>query len=237
MANKTYCRPFRRDVSWRSQNFGDNKTKYGPHSGNDEAANIGTPVHAAGDGVIEFAGVFDSTYQDNLLWLMDMGGNVLVLNCGDDEPSFVYAHLDRFTVKAGDRVRKGQIIAYSGNSGTATTGAHLHVEAIPPGYRLNSHLLGRINPDFYFKEWPEDLPAVQATPTDEDEEMAKPIITLMNDKSGTLFATVDFVTKWAIPDPNWVNHYLQIEKWGWIELRRDDKGNHILDLPAFGATV
>ena len=152
-----YCKPFRRGVSWRSQDFGANATIYGPHSGNDDAAPIGTPVHAAGDGVIEFAGQFDDTYHDNLLWLLRMGGNIAVLNCGDNAPSFVYGHLDSFTVKAGDRVRKGQVIAYSGNTGTATTGAHLHTEAIPPGYVLNSPLLGRVNPDLYLTEWPEDI--------------------------------------------------------------------------------
>jgi len=152
-----YCKPFKRGVSWRSQNFGDNATVYGPHSGNDEAAPIGTPVHAAGDGVVEWAGEFDDTYHDNLLWLLRMGGNILVLNCGDAEPSFVYGHLHSFTVKRGDRVRKGQVIGLSGNTGTATTGAHLHVEAIPPGYVLNSPLLGRVNPDIYLTEWPEDI--------------------------------------------------------------------------------
>lgn len=170
---KTYCKPLKRGASWRSQNFGASSTIYGPHSGNDEACNIGTPVHAAGDGVVEFAGVFDDTYADNLLWLHKMGGNVLVLNCGDDEPSFVYAHLNKFHVKQGDRVSKGQHIADSGNSGTATTGAHLHVEAIPPGYNLNSHLLGRVNPDFYMTEWPEDVKVIQthSTETVEEEKM------------------------------------------------------------------
>lgn len=235
---KTYCKPFTRGASWRSQNFGDNATIYGPHSGNDEAAPIGTPVHAAGDGVIEFAGVFDDSYEDNLLWLLRMGGNVMVLNCGDGEPSFVYAHLDKFHVKAGDRVSKGQVIADSGNSGYATTGAHLHIEAIPPGYDLRSPLLGRRNPDSYLTEWPEDVRVISnATSEEKDDEMAKPVITLMDDGSGTLFATADFVTKWAIPDPNWINHYLKIEEWGFIELRRDDKGNHILTLPAFGETL
>jgi hypothetical protein len=133
---------------------------YGPHSGNDEAAPVGTPVHAAGDGVIEFAGVFDSTYADNLLWLLNMGGNILVLNCGDNEPTFVYAHLSAFRVKQGQRVVKGQIIADSGNTGSASQGAHLHIEAIPPGYVLNSPLLGRVNPDTYLTEWPEDLTGV-----------------------------------------------------------------------------
>ena len=154
---KTYCRPLRRGVSWRSQNFGDRATIYGAHSGNDEACNSGTPVYAAGDGVIEWAGEFDDSYENNLLWLLRMGGNVAVLNCGDDEPSFVYAHLSAFFVNAGDKVRKGQLIALSGATGTAVTGPHLHVEAIPPGYVLNSPLYGRVNPDKYLTEWPEDI--------------------------------------------------------------------------------
>jgi murein DD-endopeptidase MepM/ murein hydrolase activator NlpD len=153
----SYCKPFKQGVSWRSQNFGDNATIYGPHSGNDDAAPIGTPVHAAGDGYIEWAGEFDDTYLDNLLWLLKMGGNIAVLNCGANAPSFVYGHMDRFTVKRGDWVRKGQVIGYSGNTGTATTGAHLHTEAIPPGYALNSPMLGRVNPDRYLTEWPEDV--------------------------------------------------------------------------------
>jgi septal ring factor EnvC (AmiA/AmiB activator) len=152
-----YCKPFKRGVSWRSQNFGANATIYGPHSGNDDAAPIGTPVHAAGDGYIEWAGEFDDTYLDNLLWLLKMGGNIAVLNCGANAPSFVYGHMDSFTVKRGDWVRKGQVIGYSGNTGSATTGAHLHTEAIPPGYALNSPMLGRVNPDIYLTEWPEDI--------------------------------------------------------------------------------
>lgn len=233
---KTYCKPFKRGVSWRSQNFGESATKYGPHSGNDEAAPIGTPVHAAGDGVVEFAGVFDDTYHDNLLWLMGMGGNVLVLNCGDNEPSFVYAHLNKFHVKAGDRVTKAQIIADSGNSGYATTGAHLHVEAIPPQYNLNSNLLGRRNPDIYMTEWPEDI---QPVTQGDDEEMAKPIITLMREPNGKIWATVDFISRWHLPEPNWIQHYLNIEKYGWVEIRRSGKGPeaHIQNVPPFGAAL
>ncbi len=35
-------------------------------------------------------------------------------------------HLDKYNVKVGDRVKAGDIIAYSGNTGIQTTGAHLH---------------------------------------------------------------------------------------------------------------
>jgi len=189
----SYCKPFVRGVSWRSQNFGDNATIYGPHSGNDEAANIGTPVHAAGDGVIEYAGVFDGTYADNLLWLLNMGGNIIVLNCGDNAPSFVYAHLSRFHVKPGDTVRKGQVIADSGNSGSATTGAHLHVEAIPPGYVLNSALLGRVNPDVYLTEWPEDYLSRLTSTT---QKVMDIVATLNSAEKDLLMQAVDRVLRY-----------------------------------------
>jgi len=234
---KTYCKPLRRGASWRSQNFGDNATIYGPHSGNDEACPVGTSVYAAGDGVIEFAGQFDDSYADNLLWLLRMGGNVMVLNCGDNEPSFVYAHLNKFHVKTGDSVVKGQVIADSGNSGTATTGAHLHVEAIPPKYNLNSKLLGRVNPDSYMTEWPEDV-ITKHIPLQGDKTM-KPVITLMSPGDGTIWATVDFITRWHVPSPQWIQHYLNIEKAGWIEIRRSGTGaeSHIQKVPAFGAAL
>jgi len=174
---KTYCKPFKRGESWRSQEFGANPNNgtngAGGHSGNDDAAPEGTPIHAAGDGVIEYAGTFDDTYADNLLWLINYGGNITVLNCGDTEPTFVYAHQSRFAVKTGDRVRKGQVIGYCGSTGTRSTGSHCHNECIPPGYVLNSPTLGRVDPDRYMTEWPEDVPTIttqgatkMATPTD-----------------------------------------------------------------------
>jgi hypothetical protein len=245
----TYCKPFKRGHSRRTQNYASNPGGYNPptgHTGNDEAAPTGTPVHAAGDGVIEYAGTFDDSYHDNFLWLLHYGGNIIVLNCGDNEPSFVYAHLDSFTVKPGQRVTKAQVIGYSGNTGAATTGPHLHVEAIPAGYVLNSPNLGRVNPDRYLTEWPEDVIVAALaqhghinphnTPGETD---MKPIITLMAPGDGKIWATVDFVTKWHVPDPSWIQHYLNIEKAGWIEIRRSGNGPeaHIQKVPAFGAPL
>jgi murein DD-endopeptidase MepM/ murein hydrolase activator NlpD len=90
------------------------------HKGVDYAAPIGTPVHAAGDGRIRFAG--------------SRGGYG---NCVEIEHSrsivTLYGHLSRFArgTRAGAHVAQGAVIAYVGMTGLAT-GPHLHYE-----YRVN----------------------------------------------------------------------------------------------------
>jgi murein DD-endopeptidase MepM/ murein hydrolase activator NlpD len=90
------------------------------HKGVDYAAPIGTPVHAAGDGRIRFAG--------------NRGGYG---NCVEIEHSrsivTLYGHLSRFArgTRAGAHVAQGTVIAYVGMTGLAT-GPHLHYE-----YRVN----------------------------------------------------------------------------------------------------
>lgn len=86
------------------------------HAGMDFATDIGTPVHATADGVVEFA---------------KMGHNGGFGNLVKIDHSFgfrtYYAHLNKIVVSHGSFVKKGQLIAYSGNSG-ASTGPHLHYE-------------------------------------------------------------------------------------------------------------
>ena len=86
------------------------------HKGVDFAAPTGTPVHAAGSGIVIVAGQ-QSGY-----------GNVVMLQHGASYTT-VYAHLSRFAsgVKSGARVAQGDIIGYVGETGWAT-GPHLHYE-------------------------------------------------------------------------------------------------------------
>lgn len=91
-----------------------------PHRGVDYAAASGTPVKAAGDGKISFAG------QQNGY------GNVVIIDHGRGYQT-LYAHLKSFArgIKRGAKVQQGKIIAYVGQTGWAT-GPHLHYE-----FRIN----------------------------------------------------------------------------------------------------
>jgi murein DD-endopeptidase MepM/ murein hydrolase activator NlpD len=90
------------------------------HQGVDYAAPVGTPVHAAGDGRVRFAGVLGGY------------GNVVEIEHSRSIVT-VYGHLSRFArgIHGGARVTQGSTIAYVGMTGLAT-GPHLHYE-----YRVN----------------------------------------------------------------------------------------------------
>lgn len=95
------------------------------HKGVDYAAATGTPVHTTGDGKIEFVGR-KSGY-----------GNVIIVRHSGNNQT-LYAHLSRFKpgVKAGAKVRQGQIIGFVGSSGLATA-PHLHYEFLVNGLHKN----------------------------------------------------------------------------------------------------
>ena len=155
-----YLFPFPRSVK-RSQDFGANPG-WGPnppggHNGDDWAVPVGTPVRAAGDGVVVFAGQFDDTYADNWGWNLMYGGNMVILNMdGETAPYFEYGHNSELRVKTGDRVRRGQVIALSGNSDGGTnvsTGPHCHVGCLPYNFNLNTNTYGRVNPRLFMTDY------------------------------------------------------------------------------------
>ena len=85
------------------------------HAGDDFSAKIGTPVKCTGDGVVTKA-QFDTRF-----------GNFIEIDHGFSYKT-VYAHLkDGLLVKKGDKVKRGQSIAYLGNTGRSTA-PHLHYE-------------------------------------------------------------------------------------------------------------
>lgn len=92
------------------------------HAGLDLAAREGTPVMAAGDGRIIFAGRFP--LRRNARWWRY--GNAVVIRHGTSYLS-IYAHLDEISVKRGQDVKRGHTIGTVGNSGWSTS-PHLHYE-------------------------------------------------------------------------------------------------------------
>ena len=86
-----------------------------PHGGVDLQAKIGTPVKAINSGLVLLAHDFPLSGTEGKMIILDHGSGILSL----------YLHLSRFKVKAGNSVKKGEIIALSGATPKGTP-PHLH---------------------------------------------------------------------------------------------------------------
>jgi murein DD-endopeptidase MepM/ murein hydrolase activator NlpD len=95
------------------------------HAGIDIAAPFGTPVRAPADGIVLKAG-FANGYGREIV--IDHGNGIQTL----------YGHLSGFAVTDGERVRRGQVIGYLGDSGHST-GPHLHYEVHIHNAPVNPH--------------------------------------------------------------------------------------------------
>lgn len=95
------------------------------HKGVDFAAPSGTPIYAAGNGTVAFAGRKGG-----------YGNYLRIRHNGTFETA--YAHMKGFArgVRTGKRVEQGQIIGYVGTTG-ASTGPHLHYEVMTGGKQVN----------------------------------------------------------------------------------------------------
>ena len=133
---------------WTSQPFGTNPGGYNPaggHTGEDIAVPVGTPLVAMADGVVVHVGPFSGKYSDNPWWIEpSFAGFVVTVDYGDYLSQ--YAHCSGSPVLSGKRVTQGEVVAYSGNSGSATSGPHLHWEVMPDGWDFQNGTYGRIDP-------------------------------------------------------------------------------------------
>lgn len=105
------------------------------HAGTDMAAPVGTPIYAAGDGVVTYAG-----------WSSGYGRLVKIQHEFGIETR--YAHQNLLRVKVGDRVSRGQRIGDMGNSGIST-GSHLHYEVRVGGEPVNAMTYIRAGQDVF----------------------------------------------------------------------------------------
>lgn len=99
------------------------------HKGMDFAAPTGTPIYAAGDGIVEYVGRRGAY------------GNYIRLR-HTSALKTAYAHLHKFAkiTKSGARVRQGDVIGYIGSTGRST-GPHLHYEVLKDNVQVNPNSL------------------------------------------------------------------------------------------------
>lgn len=122
---------FQRPAHAPANTFVDITYRYGstanrtrdPHHGVEFQIPFGTPVYAAGDGVVVFAGADEKAVYSP--W-PNFYGNVIVIQ-HPDRLYTLYAHLSKIDVAANQSVRAGEKIGEVGQSGSAT-GPHLHFE-------------------------------------------------------------------------------------------------------------
>jgi murein DD-endopeptidase MepM/ murein hydrolase activator NlpD len=113
------------------------------HTGVDISAAMYTPVRAAADGIV-YAAEYTSRY-----------GKLVTIDHGNGMRTR-YAHLSEFSVIPGQEIRRGEVIALSGNTGRVTA-PHLHFEVLMGGspvnpypYLTRSAMLQQVTPDLPF---------------------------------------------------------------------------------------
>ena len=94
------------------------------HAGMDFSAKTGTPIYATGDGVVERADNTASGY-----------GNHIVIRHGFGYET-LYGHLSKYKVRAGQRVKRGDVIGYVGSTGRSEA-PHLHYEVMKNKQKIN----------------------------------------------------------------------------------------------------
>lgn len=94
------------------------------HAGLDFAAPQGTPIYATADGVVKLAGNTGNGY-----------GNYVVINHGYGYET-LYGHQYRIKAKAGQRVKRGELIGWVGSTGKST-GPHVHYEVHKNGRHID----------------------------------------------------------------------------------------------------
>ncbi len=108
------------------------------HTGMDFSAPKGTPIYATGDGTVKKVKRSRRGY-----------GNIVKIDHGYGYQTF-YAHMDRFIVKRGQKVKRGDIIGFVGSTGTSTA-PHLHYEVIKNKRKVNpvNYYFNDLTPEEY----------------------------------------------------------------------------------------
>lgn len=110
------------------------------HAGMDFAATQGTEIYATGDGVVERADNKTSGYGNHVIINHSYGYKTL------------YAHMTHFTVRRGQKVKRGQLIGFVGSTGLSTA-PHVHYEVRKSGKKMNpiNYYYNDLSPEKYQK--------------------------------------------------------------------------------------
>lgn len=96
---------------------------------NSKQGGANVPIYSATDGIVTYAG----TYGD--------AGNMIRVRYDSPNKDYSiftqYKHLSKFSVKVNDKLTKGQQLGNMGNTGSASTGAHLHFDYVVTPYQYN----------------------------------------------------------------------------------------------------
>jgi murein DD-endopeptidase MepM/ murein hydrolase activator NlpD len=108
------------------------------HYGIDFVAPTGTPVYATADGVVTTVKTLSDGHGRHIIIDHELGIETL------------YAHLSRFNVSEGQKIKRGQLVGYVGNTGTSTA-PHLHYEVHRNGKAVNpiNYFFKDITPEEY----------------------------------------------------------------------------------------
>ncbi len=106
-------------TSWITKEY-----KAKEHEAIDYISKLGTPIRVTANGIV------DSSYFDEYL------GNVIIITHNYGYKT-LYGHCQSLLKKKGETLTRGDIIATLGNSGSSTTGPHLHYEVTQNGKPLN----------------------------------------------------------------------------------------------------
>jgi len=118
---------------WRSDPFTKARKK---HWGMDFTAPRGTPIYATGDGVVKRADQRSSGYGKHIR--IDHGFGYISL----------YAHMSKYNVRRGQKVKRGDLIGFVGNTGRSQA-PHLHYEISKNGTKINpiNFYYGNLSPE------------------------------------------------------------------------------------------
>jgi len=110
------------------------------HTGMDFSAKTGTPIYATGDGKISKVRRSRRGY-----------GNHVIIDHGYGYKT-LYAHMNKYSVKKGQKVKRGEVIGYVGSTGTSVA-PHLHYEVHKDGRKINpvNFYFNDLNPKEYEK--------------------------------------------------------------------------------------